>query len=65
MHAMRRPRHGGTSRPPLSRPGNGYGRPLYPGPAGRAPVPSDEEWRRAVERWLVDVDLVTAERSER
>lgn len=29
---IRRPPHGATRRPPLARPGNGYGRPLRPGP---------------------------------
>jgi hypothetical protein len=61
---MRRPRHGATSHPQLVRPGNGYGRPLRPGPRDRAPLLSDEEFRRAIERLLVDVDLVTAERGD-
>ena len=34
---MRRPAHGATRRPPLVRPGNGFGRPLRPGPR--------REWR--------------------
>lgn len=29
---MRRLPHGGTSRPPLARPGSGYGRPVRTGP---------------------------------
>lgn len=29
---MRRLSHGGTSRPPLARPGSGYGRPVRTGP---------------------------------
>ena len=29
---MRRPAHGATRRPPLARPGNGFGRPVRPGP---------------------------------
>jgi hypothetical protein len=37
---------------------------LYPGPRDYAPLGTDDEWRRALERWLVDVDLVTAERGE-
>jgi hypothetical protein len=64
IDSMRRPRHGASSRPPLARPGNGFGRPLRPGPRDRAPLPSDEEFRRALERWLVDVDLVSAERGD-
>jgi hypothetical protein len=38
---------------------------VYPGPLGRVPLASDDEWCRALDRWAVDVDLVTAERSER
>jgi hypothetical protein len=66
--SMRRPRHGATSHPQLVRPGNGFGRPLRPGPRDRTrldeAIPSDEEFRRAVEAWLVDVDLVSAERGD-
>jgi hypothetical protein len=29
---MRRPAHGATRRPPVERPGNGFGRPVRPGP---------------------------------
>jgi hypothetical protein len=29
---MRRPAHGATRRPPVTRPGNGFGRPVRPGP---------------------------------
>jgi hypothetical protein len=43
----RRNLHGGTTRPPLARPGNGFGRVLRPGPNDqrtpadcRAPAPS-------------------------
>jgi hypothetical protein len=32
---IRRPAHGATRRPPLQRPGNGFGRPLRPGPPAR------------------------------
>jgi len=32
---MRRPAHGATSRPPLARPGNGFGRPVRPRPGAR------------------------------
>ncbi len=32
---MRRLPHGGTTRPQLPRPGNGYGRPLKAGPSDR------------------------------
>jgi hypothetical protein len=32
---MRRPAHGATRRPPYRRPGNGFGRPLRPGPPAR------------------------------
>ncbi len=31
---MRRLPHGATTRPPLSRPGSGYGRPVREGPPG-------------------------------
>jgi hypothetical protein len=31
----RRPAHGATRRPPFERPGNGFGRPLRPGPPAR------------------------------
>jgi hypothetical protein len=31
---MRRPAHGATRRPPLERPGNGFGRPLRARPTG-------------------------------
>jgi hypothetical protein len=34
---MRRPAHGATRRPPVTRPGNGFGRSLRPGPR--------QEWR--------------------
>jgi len=34
---MRRPAHGATARPPMARPGSGYGRPARPGPP--------ESWR--------------------
>ena len=64
IDSMRRPRHGGTSHPPLAHPGNGFGRPLRPGPLVEVPVLSDEQWRRALECWAVDVDLVTGERGE-
>jgi hypothetical protein len=30
---MRRIPHGATTRPPLARPGSGYGRPVEPGPS--------------------------------
>jgi hypothetical protein len=29
---MRRPAHGATTRPPMERPGNGFGRPVRPRP---------------------------------
>lgn len=32
---MRRPAHGATRRPPLDRPGSGFGRPLRTGPPAR------------------------------
>jgi hypothetical protein len=35
---MRRLAHGPTKRPPVPRPGNGYGRPVRPGP--------DPRWRQ-------------------
>jgi hypothetical protein len=62
--AMRRPRHGATSHPPLTRPGNGFGRPMRPGPRARVTIPSDDELRRVLAHWSVDVDLVRAERGE-
>jgi hypothetical protein len=58
---MRRPAHGATRRPPLRRPGNGFGRPLRPGPRS--------EWREPetlaeVRAWdpveLLVVNLTTA-----
>lgn len=61
---MRRPPHGGTKRPPNSRPGNGFGRLPYPGPThtqramltrlGRI---APGELERQVSLWSVDVDL--------
>jgi hypothetical protein len=44
---MRRPPHGGTTRPILSRPGNGFGRPALqtPGPLYPVdPAPLDLGW---------------------
>ena len=49
---MRRPAKGGTTRPGLSRPGHGFGRPLKPRPSrSRAPQPwlDDPEWWAAIE----------------
>ena len=48
---MRRPPKGGTTRPGLSRPGHGYGRPLRPRP-GRDLSPRpwlDPSWWAAIE----------------
>ena len=56
---MRYP-HGGTNRPPHTRPGNGYGRPLKPGPVAWArhrAVDLDRE----LAKLIVAVDLVVEE----
>ncbi len=57
---VRRHQHGSTRRPPLSHPGNGYGRPGRPGPApswNREAV----TWRRYGSGWdparLLELDL--------
>jgi len=42
---MRRPAKGGTSHPPLNRPGHGYGRPLRPRPdRGPEAAADDRPW---------------------
>jgi hypothetical protein len=49
---MRRPAKGGTNRPGLARPGNGYGRPLRPRPSRHVaarPWLEDPEWWVAIE----------------
>ena len=52
----------------MTRPGNGFGRSLRPGPRDRArldqELPGDAEFRRVLARWLADVELVSAERGE-
>jgi len=54
---MRRPAHGATRRPPLARPGNGFGRALQPRPSSR--------WRELVAHeparaWQVELEAFLA-----
>ena len=60
---MRRMPHGGTKHPPLSRPGNGYGRSVRPGPnRWLSPVRLEvAEIERVVALWSVDINLAKAE----
>jgi hypothetical protein len=58
---IRRPAHGATRRPPVERPGNGFGRPARPGPR--------KQWRGTdaianARGWNPD-DLLVVEISER
>ena len=60
---MCRPPHGATNRPPLTRPGNGYGRSIAPGPQ-RLLTPirlESSAAERVLGLWAVDIDLVDAE----
>jgi hypothetical protein len=43
---IRRPAHGATRRPPVERPGSGYGRPVRPGPPAclREMVGHERNW---------------------
>lgn len=52
--------HGGTHRPPNARPGNGYGRPLKPGPPAWARH-SEVDVDRELAKLIVAVDLVAEE----
>jgi hypothetical protein len=55
---MRRLPHGATARPPLSRPGNGYGRPLKPGPSDRLQAFAVKSRKRVRDpNWLLAVPL--------
>jgi hypothetical protein len=67
---FRRFAHGATRRPPLSRPGNGFGRSTRPGPsaarcpdgvASLTPMALDE----VIARLAVGVDLIDEEQRER
>jgi hypothetical protein len=62
---MRRPAKGGTTRPTLSRPGNGFGRPLRPQPTrDLTPRPwLDPEWWSAIEIEITPHSEAVAERS--
>ena len=62
LSGMRRLARGGTTRPGLSRPGNGYGRPLTPGPSRLTPLRLETSaMERVVAMWSVDLDLAAAE----
>jgi len=55
---MRRLPHGGTSRPPLERPGSGYGRPLKLGPPTQLQVFAVKARKRVRDfSWLLAVSL--------
>jgi hypothetical protein len=55
---MRRVPHGGTTRPPLARPGNGYGRPLKLGPPSQLRAYAVKSRKRVRDfRWLLAVSL--------
>ncbi len=66
IFGMRRMPRGGTTHPQSPRPGNGYGRPLVPGPARRlSPIRLEMgALSHVVGLWAADVDLAAAERSE-
>jgi hypothetical protein len=61
---MRRLPHGATRRPPLARPGNGYGRPVRPRPTAKWRAADDVAARRA---WdpaeLLIIDIATDDSS--
>jgi hypothetical protein len=55
---MRRLPHGGTTRPQLPRPGNGYGRPLKAGPSDRLQSFAVKSRKRVRDfDWLLAVSL--------
>ncbi len=55
---MRRLPHGATTRPPLPRPGNGYGRPLKAGPSDRLQALAVKSRKRVRDpNWLLAVPL--------
>ena len=55
---MRRVPHGGTSHPPIERPGSGYGRPLKLGPSTQFQAYAVKARKRARDfSWLLAVSL--------
>jgi hypothetical protein len=55
---MRRVPHGGTSRPPMARPGNGYGRTLKLGPPTHLQAYAVKSRKRVRDfSWLLAVSL--------
>jgi hypothetical protein len=55
---MRRVPHGGTTRPPLARPGSGYGRPPKPVPSTRLQAYALKSRKRVRDfTWLLAVSL--------
>lgn len=61
---MRRPAKGGTSHPPVNRPGQGYGRPLRPRPdlgADRGPDRDADDRPWLDPEWWVTGEVADAE----
>jgi hypothetical protein len=55
---MRRVPHGGTTRPPMVRPGSGYGRPLKPVPSTQLRAYAVKARKRVRDfSWLLAVSL--------
>ena len=55
---MRRVPHGGTSHPPMERPGSGYGRPLKLGPSTQLQAYAVKARKRVRDfSWLLAVSL--------